>query len=174
MTSNAPGGIPERLLDVGQALLLLAVPASGAWGLRRLVAGRRRRRADAELLLAAAEAARVALDATRKLLERTQPATLTVAPVQWAGEAAVLRQRTDDARNRLWVALGYPDPREEPITADEREVLAALGRTLRLRAREMTAEERAAYLEAQRVAMRRAAGLPDAEVPLFRDQGGAS
>lgn len=148
--------------------------AGGAWALLARWLGRRarRRRADAELSLAIAEALRVSLDGERAVLERlaSEPGELTFDPEEWLRRCAILRQRVDDARNRLWVALGYPDPRGVRITPEERAVLAEMSRTLRLRARDMSPEERAAYLDEQRRAMRRAAGLPEDEGPLFQDQ----
>jgi len=163
--------LSERLLDVGQALLLLGVPAVGAWAVRRGSARRRRRLADAELAAATAEALRAVLDADRSILERlsAEPSDLVIDPEEWVGRCAVLRSRVDAARNRLWVALGYPDPRAEPgLTPEAKAVLAELSRTLRLKARDMGPEERAAWLEQQRVEMRRAAGLPADEGPLFK------
>jgi hypothetical protein len=162
----------ERLMDFGQALLLLAVPALGTWGIRLRSKRLRRQAADAELAAASAEAIRVALDADRAVLDRlsSDPADFVQAPEDWLRRCAVLRQRVDDSRNRLWVALGYPDPRTVRITAEEREVLAEMSRTLRLRTREMSPEDRSAYLEEQRRQMRRAAGLPEDEGPLFADQ----
>lgn len=148
---------------------------TGAWALlaRWLTRRARRRRADAELAAALSDALRVTLDAERSMLERlaSEPAELTLDPEEWLRRCAVLRSRVDDARNRLWVALGYPDPRTVRITPEEREVLAEMSRTLRLRARDMGPEEREAYLDEQRRAMRRGAGLPEDEGPLFQDQG---
>lgn len=166
--------LTTRLLDLGQALVLLGIPALGAWGLKRLQARRRRRAADLELAEASAEALRATLDADRAILERlsAEPAELVVDPDEWLARCAVLRSRVDEARNRLWVALGYPDPRTEPaITPETKALLSELSRTLRLRAREMSPGERAAFLEERRVEMRAAAGLPADEGPLFRDQG---
>jgi hypothetical protein len=146
----------------------------GAWAILSRWLGRRarRRRADAELSSAIAEALRVSLDGERAVLERlaSEPEELTVDPEEWLRRCAVLRSRVDDARNRLWVALGYPDPRGVHITPEERAVLSEMSRTLRLRAREMSPEERAAYLDEQRRAMRRAEGLPEDEGPLFKDE----
>ena len=140
----------------------------GRWLGRRA----RRRRADSELAAAISVALRVSLDGERAVLERlsSEPQELTLDPEEWLRRCAVLRARVDDARNRLWIALGYPDPRAVRITAEEREVLAEMSRTLRLRAREMSPAERAAYLDEQRRAMRRAAGMPEDEGPLFKDE----
>lgn len=145
----------------------------GVWAILTRWLGRRarRQRADGELASAIAEALRATLDGERAILERlsSEPEELTIDPEEWLRRCAVLRSRVDDARNRLWVALGYPDPRTVRISPEEREVLAEMSRTLRLRAREMTPQERAAYLEEQRRAMRRAAGLAEDEGPLFKD-----
>jgi hypothetical protein len=151
-----------------------ATLAGGAGALLARWLGRRarRRQADAELAGAISEALRVSLDGDRAVLERlsSEPDELAAGHEEWLRRCAVLRSRVDDARNRLWVALGYPDPRTVRITPEERAVLAEMSRTLRLRAREMSPGERAAYLDEQRRAMRRAEGLPEDEGPLFKPE----
>lgn len=168
-------GLLERVLDVGQALVLLAVPAGGAWLLRRRAARAKRRAVDTELREALCESSRVHLDVDRwaleHYLERARPGQLVVSGDQRRAEAAVLLSRVEAARSRLWLALGFPDPAQEQLSSDDKAVLLAIGRTLRLRVRDMSPDERAAWIEQQRVEMRRAAGLPADEGPLFDDQG---
>jgi hypothetical protein len=129
--------------------------------------------ADLELREALCESSRVHLDVDRWALEhyieRARPGQLVVSGDQRRAEAAVLLSRVEGARSRLWLALGFPDPAKEQLTSDQKAVLAAIGRTLRLKAREMSPEERAVWIEQQRVEMRRAAGLPADEGPLFTD-----
>lgn len=172
MAGPTPEEVETWLKPVATAVGL----AAGAWALlaRWLDRRARRRRADRELLDALADAGRVQLDVDRwsleDYLERARPGQLVVSPHQRRDEAAVLLDRVEKARRRLWVALGFPDPEVERLSPDQKAVLAEMSRTLRLRAREMSPEERAAYLEEQRREMRRAAGLPDDEGPLFNDE----
>lgn len=171
MATPAPAEVEGWLKVMAAAVALLG----GAWALLARWLGRRarRRRADRELLDALADAGRVQLDVDRwnleLYLERARPGQFIVSPHQRRDEAAVLLDRVEKARRRLWVALGFPDPEVERLSPDQKAVLAEMSRTLRLRAREMSPEERAAYLDEQRRAMRRAAGMPDDEGPLFRD-----
>lgn len=174
-TDTQAPGLAERVLDLAQAFVLLAVPAGGAWALRRRSARRKRDAADVELREALCDAARVHLDASRwgleYLLERGRPGQLVVSPDQRRSEASVLLARVEAARRRLWVALGMPDPRTSDLSSGDKAILLALARTQRVRAREMSPEERDALLEERRLEMRRAAGLPDDEGPLFTDTG---
>lgn len=108
--NQQPPGLGERLLEVGQGLLLLAVPAAGAWLIRSIRESKRRREAQAKLEAAGYEALRT-LDQVRQYLHERA----------WDGERAevlILRREVDESREALWTATGHASKRQE-LTEDD-------------------------------------------------------
>lgn len=108
--STQPPGLVERLLDVGEGLALIVVPAAGAWLIRYTRATRKRRERLAALDAAGNEALRT-LDQVRQYLHAQA----------WQGdyvEAVVLRREVDDARELLWTATGHESKRQS-LTEDD-------------------------------------------------------
>jgi hypothetical protein len=150
----SPADVESWFKAAGAAVaLVLALWAPVTrWRARR----RARREADSELREAVLEASRRDTDTVRWLL------------IQWYGDsgdpgfivdrgqqlrrAAILLDDVEHARKRLWSALGMPDPEADdapPLTSEEKRVLVNLRQTMRLQARELSPEKRAAFIAEQ-------------------------
>jgi len=108
--NGQPPGLGERLLDLGQGLLLIVVPAMGAWLISYTRADRKRREQLAKLETAGAEALR-ALDEVRRYLH-------SLAFASDRAEVVVLRHDVDEARELLWTATGHESKRPQ-LTEDD-------------------------------------------------------
>ena len=122
------------------------------WRARR----RARREADVELREAMLHLTRRTADAVRWRLiqdygELGDPGFVADHDQQLR-RAAVLLDDVEQARKRLWLALGFPDPEESlrpALTSDEKRALLQLRQTMRLQASAMTPDQRATFLDKQ-------------------------
>jgi len=140
----------KALGAIGTALAALWVPVS-RWRARL----RTRREADKELREAVLEVSRRTADVTRWQLiqDYGKPGDRGyVNQGDRARRASVLLEDVERSRKRLWLALGFPDP-ETPeamrLTSDEKQALLHLKQTMRLQARALTPDERAAFIAKQ-------------------------
>lgn len=187
-------GMGERLLNLGQALALIGLPAVVGWLLRRRSAKRaaaekrrlldaelraasrataeKRRLLDAELREAMAEVARKTADAVRWQLIQDYGHIGDKGYLEHGDQkirrAAVLLDDVEAARKRLWIALGFPDP-EEPtrptLTGEEKRALLALRQTMRLQARDMNHEDRTTFIAEQQA--QELVPVPDSRQDMF-------
>ena len=130
-------------------LAALWVPVS-RWRARR----RARREADIELRESMLHLARRTADAVRwRLIQdygELGDAGFIADRDQQLRRAAVLLDDVEQARRRLWLALGFPDPEESlrpALTSHEKRALLQLRQTMRLQANAMTTDQRAEFIE---------------------------
>jgi len=123
------------------------------WRVRR----RARHEADIELREAMLECARKTADVARfELIQKYGgPGDPGHLPDVWqrTRRAAVMLDDLKHARARLWRALGMPDPEADDaaqLTSEEKRVLMGLTQTMRLQARNLSPEERTAFIAEKR------------------------